>query len=606
MRENGMTQGTLDKIPAATAGTLAGLFRERVRRTPEATAYRHYDETTGRWQDSSWADMAAAVAQWQAAFAGENLLPGDRVAILMRNNREWVIFDQAALGSGLVVVPLYLDDRPENTAYILNDAGVRLLYLSGAEQWERLLRVHDQLDTLARIVTQGPVEIPDGETRVRSLADWLPADSGQLLANDSEPDQLATIVYTSGTMGRPKGVMLSHRNILDNADSGLDYVPMYREDILLSFLPLSHAFERTVGYYAPMMTGATVAFARSVPQLAEDLLAIRPTVLISVPRIYERVYNKIMAGLAEKPPFATRLFRLAVDTGWRRFLRRQGHGGWYATFLLWPLLDKLVASKIMARLGGRLRLAAAGGAPLPPEIARVFIGLGLNLLQGYGLTETSPIIACNTADDNDPASVGIPLGNVEVGIGENDELQTRGPCVMLGYWEKPEATRELIDAEGWLHTGDKARIERNHIYITGRLKEIIVLANGEKVPPSDMEMAIALDPLFEQVMVLGDSRPYLSVIIVLNPEQWEILANTLSLDPADASALKSKVLEQAVLERLSGHLGEFPGYARVRRATCTLGPWTVDNGLITPTMKLKRDRIIARYVEEIAAMYAGH
>jgi long-chain acyl-CoA synthetase len=606
MRENGMTQGTLDKIPAATAGTLAGLFRERVRRTPEATAYRHYDETTGRWQDSSWADMAAAVAQWQAAFAGENLLPGDRVAILMRNNREWVIFDQAALGSGLVVVPLYLDDRPENTAYILNDAGVRLLYLSGAEQWERLLRVHDQLDTLARIVTQGPVEIPDGETRVRSLADWLPADSGQLLANDSEPDQLATIVYTSGTMGRPKGVMLSHRNILDNADSGLDYAPMYREDILLSFLPLSHAFERTVGYYAPMMTGATVAFARSVPQLAEDLLAIRPTVLISVPRIYERVYNKIMAGLAEKPPFATRLFRLAVDTGWRRFLRRQGHGGWYATFLLWPLLDKLVASKIMARLGGRLRLAAAGGAPLPPEIARVFIGLGLNLLQGYGLTETSPIIACNTADDNDPASVGIPLGNVEVGIGENDELQTRGPCVMLGYWEKPEATRELIDAEGWLHTGDKARIERNHIYITGRLKEIIVLANGETVPPSDMEMAIALDPLFEQVMVLGDSRPYLSVIIVLNPEQWEILANTLSLDPADASALKSKVLEQAVLERLSGHLGEFPGYARVRRATCTLGPWTVDNGLITPTMKLKRDRIMAHYVEEIAAMYAGH
>jgi long-chain acyl-CoA synthetase len=549
--------------------------------------------------------MAAAVARLQAAFAGEGLQPGDRVAILLRNCREWVIFDQAALGSGLVVVPLYLDDRPENTAYILNNAGVRLLYLRGAEHWERLLTVHDQLAGLVRIVTQEPVAVPDGETRVKTIADWLPAGQGELLSNDGDPDQLATIVYTSGTTGRPKGVMLSHRNILTNADSGLEYVPMYREDILLSFLPLSHTFERTVGYYAPMMIGATVAYARSIPLLAEDLLTIRPTVLISVPRIYERVYNKIIAGLAEKPPFATRLFNLAVDTGWRRFLRRQGRGGWHPTFLLWPLLNKLVAAKIMARLGGRMRLAAAGGAPLPPAIAKVFIGLGLNLVQGYGLTETSPIIACNTADDNDPASVGIPLRHVEVRIGDNDELLTRGPCVMLGYWDKPEVTRELIDAEVAAY-GDKVRIERNHIYITGRLKEIIVLANGEKVPPADMEMAIALDSLFEQVMILGDSRPYLSAIVVLNADQWKTLARGLALDPADAATLKSTTLEQAILERLARRLTEFPGYAQVRRATCTLDPWTVDNGLITPTMKLKRDRVMTRNADAVAAMYAGH
>jgi long-chain acyl-CoA synthetase len=270
------------------------------------------------------------------------------------------------------------------------------------------------------------------------------------------------------------------------------------------------------------------------------------------------------------------------------------------------LLDKLVAGKIMARLGGRMRIAAAGGAPLPPAIAKVFVGLGLNLLQGYGLTETSPIIACNIAGDNEPASVGLPLRNVEVRIGENDELLTRGPCVMLGYWDNPEATRQLIDAGGWLHTGDKARIERNHIHITGRLKEIIVLSNGEKVPPADMEMAIALDPLFEQVMVFGDSRPYLGAIIVLNAEHWKALANTLAIDPDDAASLKSEVLEQAVLERLAGRLGEFPGYAQVRHAACTLEPWTVDNGLITPTMKLKRDRILARYANDIATLYAGH
>jgi long-chain acyl-CoA synthetase len=606
MRKSGMTRGTIDKIPATTAGTLAGLFRERLRRTPDAIAYRHHDEATGRWQDSSWADMAAAVARWQAAFTREDLRSGDRVAILMRNCREWVIFDQAALGSGLVVVPLYVDDRPENIAYILNDAGVRLLYLRGAEQWARLMTVHDQFKQLVRILTQEPVAVPEGETRVRRVADWLPAGQGELLANDGKPDDVATIVYTSGTTGRPKGVMLSHRNILTNADSGLEYVPMYREDVLLSFLPLSHTFERTVGYYAPMMTGATVAFARSIPLLAEDLLTIRPTVLVSVPRIYERVYNKIVAGLAEKPPWATRLFNLAVDTGWRRFLRRQGRGSWHPTLLLWPLLDKLVAGKIMARLGGRMRLAAAGGAPLPPGIAKVFVGLGLNLVQGYGLTETSPIIACNTADDNDPASVGMPLPNVEVRIGENDELLTRGPSVMLGYWEKPEATRDIIDAENWLHTGDRVHIERNHIYITGRLKEIIVLANGEKVPPADMEMAITLDPLFEQVMVLGDSRPYLTAILVLNAAQWKALAGTLALDHADPAALKSEALEQAVIERLASRLSEFPGYAQVHRATCTLEPWTVDKGLITPTMKLKRDRIMANYADEIAAMYAGH
>jgi long-chain acyl-CoA synthetase len=606
MRKRGMARGTIDKIPAAQAGTLAGLFRERVRRTPHAIAYRHYHETTGQWQDSSWADTAAAVARWQAGFASEHLRPGERVAILMRNCRDWVVFDQAALGCGLVVVPLYVDDRPENTAYILNDAGVTLLYLRGAEQWERLLTVHDELGTLSRILTQEAVSVPAGETRVRTVGGWLPEDEGELRADDGEAGQLATIVYTSGTTGRPKGVMLSHSNILANADSGLEYVPMYQEDVLLSFLPLSHTFERTVGYYAPMMTGATVAYARSIPQLAEDLLIIRPTVLISVPRIYERVYNRIMSGLAEKPPIATRLFKLAVDTGWRRFLRRQGRGGWHPSFLLWPLLDKLVAGKIMARLGGRLRLAAAGGAPLPPAIARVFIGLGLNLLQGYGLTETSPIIACNTAEDNDPASVGIPLGNVEVRIGENDELLTRGPCVMLGYWERPDATRDIIDADGWLHTGDRVRIERSHIYITGRLKEIIVMANGEKVPPADMEMAIALDPLFEQVLVLGESRPYLSAIIVLNAEQWIAMAATLALDPANPAAHKSAALERAVLERLAGRLSEFPGYAQVRRVACTLEPWTVDTGLITPTMKLKRDRIMARYENEIAALYKGH
>jgi len=260
----------------------------------------------------------------------------------------------------------------------------------------------------------------------------------------------------------------------------------------------------------------------------------------------------------------------------------------------------------MARLGGRLRLAASGGAPLPPSIARVFIGLGLNLIQGYGLTETSPIISGNPADDNDPASVGVPLSNIEVSIGENSELLTRGPCVMLGYWNNPEATSAIIDASGWLHTGDQVRIENNHIYITGRLKEIIVLATGEKVPPADMEMAIALDPLFEQLMVIGDSRPYLTAVLVLNPELWALLAKDIQIDPEDPASLNDAAVEQAVCTRLADRLSEFPGFAQVRRVTCTLDAWTVDEGLITPTLKLKRRNIEKRFAAAIERMYEGH
>jgi long-chain acyl-CoA synthetase len=601
-----MSKAQTDIIPAEISGTLAGLFRERVKRSPDKVAYRQFHEYSRQWRDTTWKEMATEVARWQDALAQEGLQHGDRVAILLRNCKEWVTFDQAALGCGLVIVPLYTDDRPESAAYILNHSGAKVLLLQGEEQWQGLLTVHDQLHDLVRIITLEPVTVPDGETRVRTLADWLPETGGELHSDDGDSNELATIVYTSGTTGRPKGVMLSHWNILFDSDSALEIVHMYADDLLISFLPLSHTFERTVGYYIPMMVGATIAYARSIPELGEDLQTIKPTLMISVPRIYERVYNKIQAGLAEKSPVATKLFNLAVDTGWKRFLHQQGRGGWHPGFLLWPLLNKLVAGKIMAKLGGNMHLAASGGAPLPTPIAKVFIGLGLNLIQGYGLTETSPILTANPEDDNDPGSVGVPLRGLELRIGENDELLARGPVIMLGYWNNPEATNAVIDAEGWFHTGDKARIENNHVYITGRLKEIIVMANGEKVPPADMEMAIALDTLFEQVMIIGDDRPYLTALIVLNPEQWKIHADSLDLDMNDTNAHRSELFEQFVCERTARQLSEFPGYAVIRHATCVLEPWTIENELITPTLKLKRNRIMEHYAADIEKMYEGH
>lgn len=603
---NADSSRTPDVILPQQALTLAGLFRERVSRSPGRTAYRQFNPQRETWEETSWAEMGAAVDRWQAALAQEGLARGDRIAIMLRNCREWVMLDQAALAMGLVVVPLYTDDRPENVAYILQNAGARLLLIGGEEHWERLQSVRDQLGFLLRVLSISAVADAT-DPRLRQIDAWLPATAPALPTQDVDPGALATIVYTSGTTGRPKGVMLSHRNILWNAYASQQKVDVYPDDLFLSFLPLSHTFERTVGYYLPMMCGSTVAYNRSIPELGEDLLSIRPTILISVPRIFERVYNKIQAGLSEKSPLARKLFSSAVDVGWRCFEYQQGRASRDAGMLAWPLLDKLVASKVIAKLGGRMRFAVCGGAPLPPAIARLFIGLGLPIVQGYGLTETSPVIAGNSLNDNQPASVGTPLVDVEVMVGPGDELLTRSPGVMLGYWDNPAATAAMIDPEGWLHTGDRVRIdEHGHIFITGRLKEILVLANGEKVPPADMEMAIAMDPWFEQVMVVGDGRPFLIALVVFNVERWPTEAEQLGVDPEADQALHDKRVCAAVLERVAARIREFPGYAQIRRVACYLEPWTIDAALITPTLKLRRERIIEHCQADVERLYAGH
>lgn len=596
-----------DVIQPEQARTLAGLFRERVRRSPEAEAYRQYNPQTRQWDAMRWGEMGRAVARWQAALQGEGLARGERVAVMLRNSRDWVLFDQAALGLGLVVIPLYTDDRPENIAYILQNAGARLLLIGGEEHWERLKQVRDQLGFLLRILSVAP--IPDTtERRLTAIGDWLPGENSyDLQAQDAAPHELATIVYTSGTTGRPKGVMLSHRNVLWNAYAAQCKIDVFPDDIFLSFLPLSHTFERTVGYYLPMMCGSAVAYNRSIPELGEDLQTIRPTILVSVPRIFERIYNKIQDGLTRKSPLARKLFAATVKVGWQRFEHQQGRAPRGAGGLFWPLLDHAVASKVMVKLGGRLRFAVCGGAPLSPAVAQFFIGLGLPLVQGYGLTETSPVIAANTLEDNLPASVGTPLTDVEVRIGAEAELLTRSPGVMLGYWDNPQATAAMIDDEGWLHTGDQVRIdEQGHIVITGRLKEILVLANGEKVPPADMEMAIVMDPWFEQVMVIGDNRPFLSALIVFNAERWPVEAARLGIDPDRQDIINDERVCAEVLRRVSDRIRGFPGYAQIRRVACCLEPWTVDAGLITPTLKLRRSRIQQHCQDAIEQLYAGH
>ncbi|BCO32080.1 AMP-dependent synthetase [Thiohalobacter sp. COW1] len=592
-----------DLISTEAAVTLDGLFRERVRRTPEAPAYRYFSRGAQAWHSLSWRDMDTRVARWQQALAAEGLSPGDRVAILLRNGPDWAAFDIAALSLGLVVVPLYVDDRPDNAAYILNDAWCRLLLVQSAGHWRRLDAALSKAEQLMRVVIlEGELEDTEAGHLV-TLHDWLPADAESLPPSGHDGQALASIVYTSGTTGRPKGVMLSHHNMLSVAHAVLTMIDVYQEDEFVSFLPLSHTLERTGGYYLPMMAGATVSYARSVAQLAEDLASVRPTILIAVPRIFERVYGRIQDQLAGGGALKRGLFRLTVRTGWRRFLRSQGRARWSPALLLWPLLRRLVADKVLAKLGGRLRAAVSGGAAIPEPVSRLFIGLGLPLLQGYGLTESSPVISVNTFEDNDPASVGIPIRDTEVRIGAADELLARGPGVMLGYWNNHTATREMIDPEGWLHTGDQARIEGGHIYITGRLKDILVMSNGEKVPPADMEAAIMLDSLFDQALVVGEGRPYLTAIIVPDPQHWFGFVRELGLDPYDKAHLHNEKLEIRVLQRIRAQLHDFPGYAKIRRVALTLDPWTLDEGLLTPTMKIKRAKVLEQYAERIEALY---
>ena len=601
-----MTDNIDHIITPEQAVTLHGLFLERVKRTPDAIAYRYFDTHQEVWLSLTWAQMREQVTRWQAALLRENLSVGDRAAIMLRNCPQWVMFEQAAMSLGLVVVPLYTVDRPDSLAYIINNAQVKVLLFETNEQWQALRTVSNQLGGVQRFVSLDNIPASD-EPRLKCTNEWLPVQATLQPERERRRDELATIMYTSGTTGRPKGVMLSHHNIVYNAYGGLMTFPIGKEDCMLSFLPLSHAFERTAGYYMAMMAGATVAYARSIPLLADDLKTIRPTILVAVPRIYERIYGAIHAKLDEAPPLRHKLFTLAVDVGWDRFEYQQGRGAWSPKLLLWPVLKHLVADKVMDRLGGRLRLSISGGAALPPKVSRLFIALGLPLVQGYGLTETSPVVSVNRAGNNLPSTVGPPLEGIEVRIGEQNALLVRGPSNMLGYWNNPEATAAMVDKDGWLNTGDTASIGAGgHITITGRLKEIIVMSNGEKVPPADMETAILRDRLFEQVMVHGEGHPYLVVLAVVNHEQWQVFAQQIGVRPDMPESLRDTRVEQQALRRIIAQIGEFPGYAKVRRVLLLVEPWSIENGLLTPTLKIKRARVFAHYEKEIAHLYEGH
>lgn len=599
---------TADMILADDVASTHELFLNRAKRSPDAIAYRQFDSPSRVWRNYTWAETLSYVEKWSQALASEHLSPGDRVGVMLRNCCEWVIFEQAALRLGLVVVPLYPNDRPDNVAFILNDANIRVLLIEDRAQLQTLNIAAEQLNSAVKLISLSPLSSENAKLPLESLNTWLATSEKSPIPTPVKVGHadLATIAYTSGTTGRPKGVMISHGNLLHNTQSGIGAIALFPDDTFLSFLPLSHMLERTVGYYMPMMSGATVAFARSINDLAEDLITISPTIIISVPRIFERVYGRIQEQLKLKRPLARRLFYRALDIGWQRFEHQQGRAPSPAGNWLWPLLDHLVAAKVRARLGGKLRFAICGGAPLPFAVAKLFIALGVPVQQGFGLSEHSPVISVNPLENNRPDSIGLPLPGVEVRLSSSNELQARSKSVMLGYWHNAQATTQAMTEDGWLRTGDLARVEGEHIYITGRIKDILVLSNGEKVPPADMEMALLFNPLFEQAIVVGEGKPYLTALLVVQKEKWNEFAVSCHCAPDDTACYQDARVTAGINSMLTSSLAGFPGYAKIRRFTLLSEPWTVENGLLTPTLKPKRAKVIEKYQEEIERMYAGH
>ena len=587
------------------SATIADVFALRCRTSPNAPAYREFDSANKQWVGCNWREIGDKVLRMREGLRRDGFQAGDRIAIMLKNSSNWVLADQGAFAHGMVPVPLFVDDRPDNVAFIINDADVKAIVIDGEEHWKRLKTVREQLGPLKLILSMKPVVDAD-EPRLKTLSDWLPQTAGVVERAPSTGSDLATIVYTSGTTGKPKGVMLSHRNILANVESGLCIYDIYPEDVFLSFLPLSHMFERTCDYYLNMVSGASIAFSRSIPQLAEDFRTIQPTIIFSVPRIYERFLAVINEQLKKSSPAKQKMFDLAVKIGWAKFEFEHGRGPWSPTFLLWPILKKWVAEKLLARLGGKLKFAISGGAALSPSVAKVFVGLGLPICQGYGLSEASPLLTVNLLDNNDPTTIGTAVPGVELRVGENGGLYARGPNIMMGYWNNPEATRAVLSDDGWLTTGDQVTIDAHgFVRITGRLKEIIVMDNGEKIPPVDMELAIQLDPLFEQILIFGEAKPYLSAVAVLNDDEWAKVAADNQLDPLINGSGKDKA-EKFLLDRITKRIKTFPGYAQVRKVMIAPEKWTIDNGLMTPTLKLKRTVIFQKYAPAINDMYKGH
>jgi long-chain acyl-CoA synthetase len=562
------------------------------------------------WKEFSWNQFYSTVRKLGLALMTMGVEPGDRVAIFSPNSPEWQMVDMATVSIGAADVPLYATITASQAEYILSDSGSKVVFVGTADHMKRVLEVRDNLPSLKKIVTMdGTIsDHPD----VITLGDVL--NLGGKNANPDEfdsrreavqPGDLCSVVYTSGTTGNPKGVMLTHNNFMSNVSTVSTLIEIKDTDVVLSFLPLSHVLERMSGYYGGVYNGCTIAHAQSIDTLTDDIADIKPHWMVSVPRLYEKIHAGVLANIEAESGVKQKIFHWAVGVGQQvselQINRRPIPGGLARKH---KIADKLVFSKIYESMGGRLNFFVSGGAPLAKEIAEFFHAMGILILEGYGLTETSPVLACNTPDDVRFGSVGKVIPGVEIKIADDGEILAKGPNIMKGYWNRPAETEEAL-AGGWFHTGDIGEFDREgFLHITDRKKDLIVTAGGKNIAPQNIENALKLSRYIEQAAAIGDKRKFVSALIVPAFAELETWAQKQGIPTGDRGKLLAdervkKLFDEQVEEMLS----EYDRHERIARYVLLSEEMTESAGLLTPTLKVRRKEVNQAFENEIEGMY---
>ncbi len=591
--------------------SLGEMYFDKRTSMPDKVAYMY--KKGGKWHKLTFKEVVDWAENISAGLASLGVKKGDRVALISTNRVEWAVADYAALALGAMLVPIYPSLLSDQVKYIINDAEAKVVIAADEIQMEKVDEVRPELEHARHFyVFDPPKELKEPWKKFEALAeagkDFLQEHPGYVAEEIKkvEPADWATIIYTSGTTGEPKGAVLTHGNFLSNIEGTLAVLDIYSEDVFLSFLPLSHVFERMAGHFLSSYLGATVAYAESIDTVAENMLEIKPTVMISVPRLYEKIYARIIENVEMGPGSKRKIFYWAVKVGQEyvnRIVKKQP-----IPFMLkakYNVANKLVFSKLKERVGGRLRFFVSGGAPLSPEIGEFFAAAGLIIIEGYGLTETSPVISANLLDNFKFGTVGLPLPNVEVKIAEDGEILTRGDHVMVGYYHKEAETKEAIDADGWFYTGDIGHIDEDGMLkITDRKKNIIVTSGGKNIAPQPIENNFVSSPLIDQALMIGDKRKFCTAVIVPSEEGFQRWAEENGKSYSSYEELitldgvKEKITEE--IERLSVNLAR---YETIKKFIFADHPFTIESHELTPSLKVKRKVVETNYKDKIDAMY---
>jgi long-chain acyl-CoA synthetase len=589
--------------------SLAEMFFTVADRFSSKTAYMFKKE--GTYQSISFKDAADKVNSIAGGLAELGVRAGDKVALLSENRLNWAMIDYAILALGAVNVPIYPSLLSKHVEYLVNDSESVAILISNKDQYAKVKEIQSKCPTLKNVIVMDMDESNDYLTinqlmnKGKKFNDNNPDYIDNQIKN-IKADDLATIIYTSGTTGEPKGAMLMHSNFIANIEGGKESVYVDEKDTFLSFLPLCHVFERMVGHFLATYSGSTIAYAESIETVADNMGEVHPTVMASVPRLYEKIYAKVLANVEDGPGLKRKIFYWAIGVG-KAYINAVMYKKPISSGLKFKrnLAFKLVFSKLAERVGGNMRFFASGGAPLSKEIAEFFGSAGLMILEGYGLTETSPIISVNQVDRFRYGTVGHPLNNVEVKIAEDGEILTRGPHIMIGYYNKEEETKEAIDEQGWFHTGDIGLIdEEGFLKITDRKKNIIVNAGGKNIAPQAIENALVINKYIEQALVIGDKRKFCTAVIVPSFEVVGEWAKEKGISfENDEQLVQAQEVKDLFMEEVNILNNDLASYESIKKITLSDHLFSIESGELTPSLKVKRKIVEENFKSKIEDLY---